>query len=230
LPNLARLAAFAALLVGLWWARDAFDLQLDAQTLRAVDRAWTPRWIGAYLLFWVVANSILWPTLAGGVLFGVAGGTGMGLVGAALAAAVQLVVIRTFLQAPAEAWLGERLVPLQTALHTQGLGVMVVWRLLWLPVSWLTVAAAVSRVPLWQHVGTVVAMAPGMFGLCLMADSLVLYGPAGIPATRWAMLAAIVVASLAVWAIAQRRFPALAIRYGSTSAGSADAAATSDDG
>ena len=139
---------FAALLGGVWWAKEAMGLELDPQELRSVDTAWSPRWIGAYLLFWVVGMSVLWPTLAGGILFGWAGGTVLGLIGAALAAAIQLLVIRTFLRTPAEAWLGKRLVPLQAALEDRGLGLMVVWRMLWLPVSALTVAAALTRVPL----------------------------------------------------------------------------------
>ena len=186
-------------------------LDLDPAELRTVDAAWSPRWIGAYLVFWMVANSVLWPTLAGGVLFGWAGGTALGLVGAALGATVQLLVIRTFLRAPAEAWLGKRLVPLQGALEERGLALMIVWRLLWLPVSWLTVAAALTRIPLWQHVVAVLAMTPGMVGMTLMADSLVVHGPMGIPWQRWAVLIGIFGSSFAFWAWAQQRWPALRV-------------------
>lgn len=209
LPHVLRLAAFGLLCLGLWWGQQRLGWELDPQSLREVEAAWSPSWIGAYLLFWIVGNTVLWPTLAGGVLYGWIGGTLLGLLGAALAAAAQLVVIRTFLRAPAEAWLGARLVPLQRLLQDRGLALLVLWRLLWLPVSWITVAAALSHVPLWQHVVAVIAMAPGMVALTLMADGLVLHGPMGLPPERWAVLIGTFAVSLGVWWLAQRTWPAL---------------------
>lgn len=211
LPHVLRLALFATLLAAVWWGSEALELELDPAELRAVDAAWSPRWIGAYLLFWVVANSVLWPTLAGGVLFGWAGGTVMGLLGASVAAVVQLAVFRTFLRTPAEAWGGDRLRVLSEAVEDRGLALLVVWRMLWLPVSWITVAAAVTRIPVWQHVVAVVAMVPGLFAISGMADSLVLQGPTGIPGWRWLVLAAVFGTSVVLWVAAQRRWPVLAV-------------------
>ncbi len=205
----ARVGAFALLLGAVWWGREALGLDLDPEALRSVDAAWTPRWITAYLMFWIVAQSVLLPTLAGGVLFGWAGGSAMALLGASVAATVQLLVFRTFLRAPAEAWFGPRLRPLASAVEDRGLGLLFVWRLLWLPVSWITVAAAVTRIPLWQHVVAVVAMVPGIVAFTAMADSLVVDGLTGVPLWRWGLLLGVFAASVAAWAVAQRAYPAL---------------------
>ncbi len=208
-----KLILFIAAVAGMYWLQDRLGLaeRLDPETLRSVDRAWSPQWVGGYLLLWIVAGSLVMPTLAGGILFGWAGGTALGLTGALLASAVQLMVVRVLLRDPAEALFGDRIKPVQAMLEDRGPALLVAWRLLWMPHMVITVATALTRIPLWQHVAAVLAMLPGMLAVNLLSDSLLIYGVAGVPAERWAALAAVVVTSLAVWTWAQRRWPALAL-------------------
>jgi uncharacterized membrane protein YdjX (TVP38/TMEM64 family) len=205
------LIAFSVLLALVWWAKESLGLDLDPEQLRAVDAAWSPRWIGAFLVFWILGNSVLWPTLAGGVLFGWGGGVLMNLLGASIAAVVQLLVIRVFLRAPAEAWFGQRLRVLAAAVEHRGAALLVIWRLLWLPVSWITVAAALTRIPVWQHVAAVLAMVPGLVAITGMADAMVVEGPTGVPLWRWGLLVGVFAVSLAAWGWAQRHYPALSV-------------------
>ncbi|MBX2799290.1 MAG: VTT domain-containing protein [Myxococcales bacterium] len=211
-PHVLRVCLFVLLCGALWYAQGSLGVDLDPVALREVETAWSLPWLATYFLFWIVANSILWPTLVGGVLYGWSAGTAMAVVGALVAAAIQLTVVRSFLRAPAEAWFGERLKPIQQALESQGPAILVVWRVLWLPLPLLTVATALTRIPLWQYVISVLAMVPGMIALTLMADGLVMHGPWEMPLERWGIFAATFGLSMALWLLAQHRWPVLRLR------------------
>ena len=214
LPHVARLLAFVGLCGALWYAHRVYGFELDPTALQDLDEAWTWPWVTAYLALWIVGNTILWPTLLGGLLYGWVGGAALSVVGATLGAIVQFLAVRTFLREPAEAWLGPRLAPLQDALERRSLGVLLMWRLLWLPVSVLTVAAALTRIPLAHHVGTIVAYVPGILALTYMADGLVQHGLWGLPAERWAVLLAALGLGVLGWWAAQHRWPALRLALG----------------
>ncbi|MEO0599797.1 MAG: hypothetical protein AAF211_00075 [Myxococcota bacterium] len=214
--HVLRVVAFVVLCSGLAWATGGLKVDLDPSALRPADPAERPGLVAAYLVFWIVSNSVLWPTLAGGVLFGAAHGALLSIVAAALAAALQLLVIRSFLREPAEAWFGERIQPVRAALEARSLGVILVWRLLWMPVPLLTVGTALTRIPAWQHVAGVVAMVPGIVALSYTADGLLEHGLWALPADRLALLTGAFGGSLLVYAAAQHRWPALRVSRWST--------------
>ncbi len=209
--NVARLVGFGVLCLALYSGQETLAEVFDPDVLRSTDRAWSPGWIGGYLLFWCVANSVLWPTLAGGVLFGWVGGMAMTLVGATLAATVQLLLYRSLLRAPVQDWFGHRIAPVQDALERDGFAYLVIWRLLWLPIWMITMAAALTKFPLWKHLASIPVMIPMMLVITWMADGLVVHGLAQLPLERWLALGGAFGISVGAWAIARQRWPALQV-------------------
>lgn len=211
LPLIARVLAFLLVVAAAVLGPPAMGVQIDVNTLQPLENGWSWEWVTAYFVFWIVGNSILWPTLAGGILFGFPGGLFMGIIGAVLGAVTQFLTVRWFLQEPAQAWFGERLAPLQEAMEVRSLGVLVVWRLLWLPISMATAAAALSRTPLWQYLVAIVASLPGMFAITWAADGLITHGLWALPPDRWIVLVVAFGGGAAAWYVAQRRWPVLAL-------------------
>lgn len=212
LPNLARVIGFGAVVAGAVLGPPALGVELDVGALGPLENGWSWQWITAYFVFWVVGNSILWPTLAGGILFGFPGGAIMGVIGAVSAGSIQFLVVRWFLREPARDWFGDRLTPVLEAMEERSIGVLVVWRLLWLPISLATVAAALSRTPLWHYLAAISASLPGMLAITWAADGLMEHGLWALPVDRWIVLVLAFGGGAVVWYVAQRRWPALQLR------------------
>lgn len=215
-PHIVRVFAFAVLAAAALFVPRALGMELDVATIQPLENGWSWQWVTAYFVFWVVGNSVLWPALAGGVLFGFPGGAFMGVIGAVLAAVVQFLVVRWFLREPAQAWFGDKLTPVLSAMEDRSLAVLIIWRLLWLPISMVTVAAAVSRTPLWQHVVAITASLPGMIAVTWAADGLMEHGLWALPLDRWVVLVVAFGGGAALYWLAQRRWPALALQRRTT--------------
>ena len=208
--NMVRVASFATLCALVWYGQQYWGWSLDPSQLQPLE-SWSWGWLAAYFGFWIVANSIMWPALAGGILFGFTGGTALGVVGAVGSAVIQLVAYRTLLREPAQAWFGARIAPVQEALEQRSFGVLIVWRLLWLPLSLVTVATALSRIPVWHHAVATVASVPAIIAFCWLADGIVAYGLWGLPLGRLLPAIAVLAGGALVWWLAQQRWPVLGL-------------------
>lgn len=212
LPHLVRVFGFLAVVAAAVLGPPAMGMEFDVAALQPLEQGWSWQWVTAYFVFWIVGNSILWPTLAGGILFGFPGGAIMAVIGAVGGGTIQFLAVRWFLREPARDWFGDRLTPMLEAMEERSLGALIVWRLLWLPISIATVAAALSRAPMWHYLAAITASLPGMLAITWAADGLMEHGLWALPMDRWVVLVVAFGGAAGLWWVAQKRWPSLQLR------------------
>jgi uncharacterized membrane protein YdjX (TVP38/TMEM64 family) len=208
ITNRLRLVGFALIVTLAWWADSQLGLSaaIDPESVRGNAGVVSAL---ALLAVWVLAPNVLFPTISGAALFGVCGGFAISTVGVVMGGSVQYWLARGFLREPARAWMGQRAEQMQARLAQRELGVLVIWRLLWLPVSVLAVGSAVANVPFRRYLGTTFAMVPGMAAISLASDGWFLHGLWNIPCDRVAAIASWVALGLSAYALAIWRYPTL---------------------
>ena len=204
--------------VGGWYVGDSGVMEfLERETLRGqVDElgAWgIALYFGAWILLVTFLGQTLLPTLAGGVMFGWLLGGVLATLGAALGNIVQFAVARTALRGPAESLLFRRFPHVPQAIEERGLALLVVLRFVWAPAWAVNLASGVTQVSFRDYLLALSAIFPGAILICLLSDSLFVYGWSAIPAARWGAMAAILVGGVGLYFWAVRRWPELRLSF-----------------
>jgi uncharacterized membrane protein YdjX (TVP38/TMEM64 family) len=204
--------------VGGWYLRGSGLMEfLEPEGLRGrVDRlGWQA--YGLYFAAWVLLVTFLGqtflPTVAGGVMFGWLLGGVLAVAGAALGHTCQFWVARKLLRGPAESLLFRRLPHVPRAIEERGLALLVVLRFAWAPAWAVNLAAGVTRVRFRDFVLAFPAALPGAVLICLVSDSLLVYGWRDIPPARWGWMAAILAGGVGLYLWATRRWPELKLSF-----------------
>ncbi len=209
--------------VGAWYVRGSGVLEfLERETLRGhVDElgGWgVAVYFGAWILLVTFLGQTFVPTVAGGVMFGWLLGGLMAFVGAVLGHTAQYLVARSALRGPAESLLLRRYPQFARAIEERGLAVLVVLRFAWAPAWAVNLASGVTGVRLRDHLLALPAVIPSTLLVCLISDSVFLFGWSAIPAARWGAMAAILVGGVGFYFWATRRWPELRLKSGGAQA------------
>jgi uncharacterized membrane protein YdjX (TVP38/TMEM64 family) len=213
---LLRIALLVGVFVGLNGAADAYGLKeyLDPDRLRAEVDALGPRalllYFAAWILLHVPTGQSFLPTAAGAIMFGWVAGGLLAVVGLAISATIQFLIVRHLLRGAAQEVLEKRFPTLGQAIERRGLGILVMMRFLGVPPPWMAnVAAALTTMPTRTFLTSFWASFPLAIITCLGVDSVFTYGWRDIPAGRWALFLGLLVASLVAYQLAKRRWPEL---------------------
>lgn len=218
LDALRVVVVLALLGVGGWYVRELGVLQfLERETLRGhVDELgmWgVALYFGVWILLVTFLGQTFLPTIAGGVMFGWLLGAVLATVGAALGNICQFAVARTALRGPAESLLFRRFPHVPKAIEERGLALLVVLRFAWAPAWAVNLGSGVTRVRFRDYLLALPAILPGAILICLVSDSLFLYGWSAIPPARWGAMAAILVGGVGLYFWATRRWPDLRLSF-----------------
>ena len=204
--------------VGGWYLRGSGLLEyLEPEGLR--DRVDSLGWraFGLYFLSWILLVTLMGqtflPTVAGGVMFGWLLGGVLAVAGGALGHTCQYWLARKVLRGPAESLLFRKLPHVPRAIEERGLALLVVLRFAWAPAWAVNLAAGVTGVRYRDFALSFPAVLPGAMLICLVSDSLLLYGWSAIPPVRWGAMTAILAAGVGLYLWATRRWPELKLSF-----------------
>ncbi|MCO4772837.1 MAG: VTT domain-containing protein [Deltaproteobacteria bacterium] len=197
---------------------DALREFLDPEALRARGDAGgigiVFAYLGAAALITAMTGQQALPMIGAATLFGAWLGPVLGVLAVAIGATVQFLGIRFAFREPAQAFLERRAPALASNLESRGLAVLVLLRFIWFPMGLTNMGAALTSMGTGRFVLAFPAMLPQALVWAFATDAIVTYGVANVPPGRWAALGGMILAAVAGYFWAVRRWPELSALRG----------------